>query len=131
MKSKNKSLINKITLLDLDLVSLNDKLSSSLHEVDDLKYTLVKFIKGKNTLDTMLGMKVNFQREGLNYTPPTKVTPQKSMNTSHVSKPSTSKYAHILQKVTPLKFKQYIVSYTLKKLHVNRNSKARIMPKIV
>ena len=104
LKSENESLINKITLLDLDLVSLNDKLSSSFHELNVLKYILAKFVKSKNILGTMLNMNVNFQREGLGYTPPTKVTPKKSINASLVSKPSTSKYAHVLQKVRPPKF---------------------------
>ena len=65
LKYEKESLVNKVALLDLDIATLTDKLSSSLHEIDDLKFTLVKFVKGKNTLDTMLGIKVNFQREGL------------------------------------------------------------------
>ena len=78
LKSKNACLVNKVALLELDVESLTDKLSSSMHEVEDLKYTLARFVKGKNTLDSMLSMKINFQREDIRYTPPKKFTPQKS-----------------------------------------------------
>ena len=60
LKIENESLINKIALLEVDNASLIDKLSSSMNEIEDLKSTLGKFVKGKNTLDTMLGMKVNY-----------------------------------------------------------------------
>ena len=69
LKSKNVKLVSKIAMLELDVESLTEKLSSSMHEVEDLKYTLGKFVKGKNTLNSILGMKINFQREGLGYTP--------------------------------------------------------------
>ena len=69
LKSENVKLANKIAMLELDVESLTDKLSSYMHEVEDLKYTLARFVKGKNTLDSMLWMKTNFQRKGLGYTP--------------------------------------------------------------
>ena len=60
MKFENAKLVNKITMLELDVETLTEKLSNSMHEVEDLKYTLGRFVKGKNTLDSMLGIKTNF-----------------------------------------------------------------------
>ena len=106
-----------------------------MQEIDDLKITLGKFVKGKNNLDTMLGMKVNFQREGLEYTPPAQNAFKRPINVSHVSKPSSSKYVHSYQKITmpkfnPPKFVEHANSYTFKKNHVMRNSNVRSMSRI-
>ena len=79
----------------------------------------------------MLDIKVNFQREGLGYTPPAKSTPQRSMNIPHVSKPSSANYVHVSQKATPPKLTQYVISYAPRKSHKTRNFVKRSMPKIV
>ena len=60
LKSKKESLLNKVALLYLDISNLTDKLSSYLHEIDDLKFTLTRFLKGKNTLD--IGHKGEFSK---------------------------------------------------------------------
>ena len=60
LKSENAKLVSKVALFELDVESLTKKLSSSMHEVEDLKYTLARFVEGQNTLDSMLGMKTNF-----------------------------------------------------------------------
>ena len=73
-------------MLDLDVTCLIDKLSTLMHEIDDLKYTLVRFVKDKNTLDAMLRMKVNFQKEGLGYTPSTNASCSKHVNSSYFKK---------------------------------------------
>ena len=106
-----------------------------MQEIEDLKLTLRKFVKGKNTLETILGMKVNFQK-GLGYTPPVKSTPQRPINSTHATKPSTSKYVHSYQKITmpkftPLKFIEHVNSYVLKKNHVMSNSNVRNKFKII
>ena len=75
LKNENESLKSTNSLLEVDIACLTDKVSTLMKEVDDLKFTLIKFVKGKHTLDALLGMKENFQREGLGYTPPVKVTP--------------------------------------------------------
>ena len=108
-------------MLEIDVTCLTDKVSSLMQEIDDLKITLGKFVKGKNNLDTMLGMKVNFQKESLGYTPPAKNVSQRPINTSYVSKPSTSKYVHAYQKITmpkfnPPKFTEHANSHALKKI---------------
>ena len=41
-------------MLDLDVTCLTYKLFTLMHEIDDLKYTLTRFMKGKNTFDTLL-----------------------------------------------------------------------------
>ena len=76
LKNENKSLKSTNSLLEVDIACLTDKVSTLIKNVDDLKFTLTKFVIGKHNLDTILSIKVNFQREGLNYTPPAKVTPQ-------------------------------------------------------
>ena len=60
LKAENDSLSIKNTILDLDVTCLTDKLSTLMREIDDLKYTLARFVKGKNTIDAMLGTKMNF-----------------------------------------------------------------------
>ena len=45
LKSENACLATKVAMLELDVESLSDKLSSSMHEVEDLKYTLARFVK--------------------------------------------------------------------------------------
>ena len=130
MKNENDFLKSTNTLFEVDGACLTDKISTLVKEVDDLKFTLARIVKGKNTLDTILSMKVNFQKEGLGYTPPTKVTPQKSFNTSHVSKPSSTKYVHVCQKVSSPKLVEHVESYASKKYHVNRNSNVRSMYRI-
>ena len=101
LKFKNAKLVNKITMLELDVETLTEKLSNSMHEVEDLKYTLGRFMKRKNTLDSMLGIKTNFQREGLGYTPPEKSTPQKSKTIPQPPKFVKGTYVHVSQKITP------------------------------
>ena len=108
-------------MLEIDIACLTDKISSLMQESDDLKITLEKFVKGKNNLDTMLGMKVNFQKEGLGYIPPVQNVFKRPINVSHVSKPSTSKYVHAYQKITMpqfnhLKFAEHANSHTFKKI---------------
>ena len=60
LKNDNESLNSSNSMLEIDVACLTDKVSSLMQEIDDLKITLGKFVKGKNNLDTMLGMKVNF-----------------------------------------------------------------------
>ena len=127
LKNENESLNSSNSILEIDVACLTDKVSSLMQEIDDLKITLGKFVKGKNNLDTMLGMKVNFQKEGLGYTPPVQNAFKRPINISHVSKPSTSKYVHAYQKITmpqfnPPKFAEHAKSYAFKKNHVMRNS---------
>ena len=104
LKNENESLNSSNSMLEIDVACLTDKVSSLMQEIDDLKITLGKFVKGKNNLDTMLGMKVNFQKEGLGYNPPAQNASQRPINASHVSKPSSSKYVHSYQKIIMPKF---------------------------
>ena len=60
LKNENDSLKSTNNLLEIDFACLIDKISTLVKEVDDLKFTLARFVKGKNTLDTILGIKVNF-----------------------------------------------------------------------
>ena len=60
LKNENESLKSSNSLLEVDIAYLTDKVSTLMKEVDDLKFTLTKFVKGKNTLNTILSMKVNF-----------------------------------------------------------------------
>ena len=131
LKSENAKLANKVTMLELDIESLTDKLSSSMHEVEDLKYTLVRFVKGKNTLDSMLGMKTNFQREGLGYTPPEKSTPQKSKTILQPSKSFKGTYVHVSQKITPITPSRKIVTHAPKKTHEVKHYNNRSMSRVV
>ena len=96
-------------MLEIDVACLTEKVSSLMQEIDDLKLTLGKFVKGKNNLDTMLGMKVNFQKEGLGYTSPAQNACQRPIYASHVSKPSSSKYVHIYQQIIPPKLKEHAI----------------------
>ena len=135
LKNKNESLNSSNSMLEIDVACLTDKVSSLMQEIDDLKITLGKFVKGKNNLDTMLGMKVNFQKEGLGYTPPAQNTFKRPINVSHVSKPSTSKYVHAYQKITmpqfnSPKFAEHVNSHALKKNHVIKNSNGSSMSRI-
>ena len=75
LKNENESLNSSNSILEIDVSCLTEKVSSLMLEIEDLKLTLKKFVKGKNTLDTILGIKVNFQKEDLGYTPHVKSTP--------------------------------------------------------
>ena len=135
LKKENESLNSLNSILEIDVSYLTEKISSLMQEIEDLKLTLGKFVKGKNTLDTILGMKVNFQKEDLGYTPPIKSTPQRPINSSHATKPSSSKYVHSYQKntmtkFTPPKLLEHVNSYAFKKNHVMRNSNVRRMSRI-
>ena len=135
LKNENESLNSLNSMFEIDVACLTKKVSSLMQEIDDLKLTLEKFMKGKNTLDTILGMKVNFQKEGLGYTPPVKSTPQRPINSSHATKSFSSKYVHSYQtitmpKFTPPKFVEHVNSYAFKKNHVMKNSNVRNMSRI-
>ena len=60
LKDENESLNSSNSMLEIDVACLTKKVSSFMQEINDLKITLEKFVKGKNNLDTMLGMKINF-----------------------------------------------------------------------
>ena len=118
-------------MLELDVESITEKLSSSLHEVEDLKYTLGRFVKGKNTLDSMLEIKTNFQREDLRYTPPEKSTPQKSKTISQPSKFVKGTYVHVSQKITPITPPRKIVTHAPKKTHEIKQHYNRSMSRVI
>ena len=111
--------------------SLTQKLSSSTYEVDDLKYTLARFVKGKNTFDSMLGMKINFQREGLGHTPPKKSTPQKSKTILQPPKFVKGTYVHVSQKITPITPLRKIVTHAPKKTHEIKKYYNRSMSRVI
>ena len=118
-------------MLELDVETLTEKLSNSIHEVEDLKYTLGRFVKGKNTLDFMLGIKTNFQREGLGYTPPEKSTPQKSKTILQPPKFVKGTYVHVSQKITPIIPPRKTVTHAPKKIHEIKNHSNKSMSRIV
>ena len=118
-------------MLELDVESLTKKLSSSMLKVDDLKYTLTRFVKGKNTLDSMLRIKTNFQREGIRYTPPEKSTPQKSKTIPQPSKFVKGSYVHVSQKITPITPSRKIVTHAPKKTHEVKKHNNRSMSRVV
>ena len=79
----------------------------------------------------MLGMKTNFQREGIGYTPPEKSTPQKSKTVPQSSKPIMGTYIHVAQKFTPINTSKYLVSHASRKTHQFRNHIDRSMSRVV
>ena len=131
LKSENAKLVSKIVILEFDVEYLTEKLSNSMHEVEDLKYTLGRFVKGKNTLDSILGIKINFQREGLGYTPPEKSTPQKSKTIPQPSKFVKGTYVHVSQKITPITPPRKIITHAPKKIHEVKKHYNRSMSRVI